>query len=57
MATFEQQALFEHVRYLRDEAVATRIRALEERIAALTARLESLEQRRRPGRPRKAANG
>ena len=57
MATFEQQQLFDHVRFLREQAVVSRLKALEERIAALTARIEQLEQRRGPGRPRKIANG
>jgi hypothetical protein len=53
VATFEQQELLAHVRYLRSEAVATRVHDLERRLADALARIETLEQRRGPGRPRK----
>ena len=56
MATFEQQALFVYTKMLKDSAALSRIEALEHEVAALKAKIMEL-QPRKPGRPRKVANG
>lgn len=56
MASFEHHQLFAYVRELLKANATERLAELEQEIAALKAKLAEL-QPRRPGRPRKVANG
>ena len=56
MATFEQQSLFVYAKMLKEAAALSRIDALEAEVAMLKAKVIEL-QPRKPGRPRKQADG
>lgn len=55
MASFEEQRLLNYVAELRDAGVLRQVSELRAALEQALRRIAELEQRRGPGRPRKAA--